>query len=478
MHAQGDAVIARVRGVAFDSLRGKPLVEAFVALVGSDISATSDSLGRFAFENVKPGTYQVTLHHGTLDTLGFSGLSSRAVIANASSEVRVAIPSFATLWRKACGAKPVPADSGIVHGTIRDATTNRPVGNATIGVTWYDSIPRLVSRATDLAARDRDALNASRRKLSIRSDAVEFSSLPPKSSEPRDIDTAPYELARWSISAITDETGTYAVCSVPVHASGIRIAATTDAMSSDSLDVELDPRVQRRDIRVGPTTSLAAANRGTVAGVLTDEAGNPFTYARVVTTGAREARSDELGRFVLREVPVGTRRVEVRYIGMRPARATVDVVAGDTVLVAMKLSRVPMLPGMRARAVSLGRVLAAEFDARRKTGLGYIVDSSTIARHTLVVNALRDVPSLNLVQRDASLTALVPDGRGGTCTPTVWMDGVEAAYGHMFDLQPSEVSAIEVYTRALAVPPAFVEKGGDRKCGVILVWTRYVFRNR
>lgn len=478
-HAQGDGTIARVRGTAFDSLRGRPLADAFIAIVGGEWSATSDSLGHFAFVRVPPGSYQVTLHHATLDTLGFSGLSSRIVITDAQSEMRVSVPSFATLWQKACGPRSAPADSGIVYGTVRDATTNKPIADAKILVMWYDSIPRLDARLMNLAAKDREALSNSRRKVSVKSDAVEFTPAPlPRVQDEPERETPPFEIVRWRLQVRTDESGTYAVCSVPVHASGIRVTANADAGSSDSIDVELDPRVRRTDLRVGPTVSRDVAHHGTVAGILMDNANNPFPYARVLSSNARETRSDLSGRFLLQDVPLGTRRVEVRYVGIRPAHATVEVVAGDTATVVMRLSRVPMLPGMRVREVSLGRVMAAEFDSRRKVGLGYVVDSIAIGKHTSVVNVLRDVPSLNVVHRGASLSALVPDGRGGTCVPTVWMDGVEAGYGNLFDLQPNEVVGLEVYTRALTVPPQFMEKGGERKCGVILVWTRYAFRNR
>ncbi len=476
--AQGDATIARVRGVAFDSLRGTPLAGAFVALRGSEWSGISDSLGHFAFDRVRPGTYQITVHHATLDTLGFSGLSTRVVIADAATELRVAVPSFTTLWRQACGESiPVPADSGFVYGTVRDALTNRPVPNARIGVTWYDSTRSIVTRRSDLAAKDMEAYSNARRKATPRKDVVEFSPVIAARVEPSR-QPAPINIARWGLEARTDESGTYAVCGVPVKGLGIRISAATDSASSDSIDVVLDPRVRRNDLRVGPSASLGSVNRGTIVGQLSDAAGNPFAHARVFTADSREVRSDDSGRFTLREVPVGTRRVEIRYLGMRAARLAVDVVAGDTAMVTVALSRVPLLPGMRATATTISRVLAAEFDTRRRLGLGYVADSSAIWRHTSLLNVLRDVPSLTVVHRDASLAAFVPDGRGGTCVPTVWLDGVEAAYGNLFDLAPSEVVGLEVYTRPLTVPAVFVEKGGDRKCGAILVWTRYIFRNR
>ena len=199
---------------------------------------------------------------------------------------------------------------------------------------------------------------------------------------------------------------------------------------------------------------------------------------RIFVDGSVETRTDEEGRFTLSDVAAGTRRVEVRFIGMVPAHATVDVAAGDTAVVEIQVSRVPTLPGMRVKASTLGRVIAAEFESRRRLGLGYLVDSTVISRYPTFVNVLRDVPSLSVEQRGASLTASVPDGRGGTCTPTVWLDGVLASYGNLLDLTTSEVVGLEVYTRAFAVPSGFVEKGVDRKCGAIIAWTRYLFRNR
>ena len=51
-------------------------------------------------------------------------------------EVRLSIPSFATLWRTACGGRPPPRDSGLVFGTIRDVATGKPVGEAFVDLTW------------------------------------------------------------------------------------------------------------------------------------------------------------------------------------------------------------------------------------------------------------------------------------------------------------------------------------------------------
>ena len=122
--------------------------------------------------------------------------------------------------------------------------------------------------------------------------------------------------------------------------------------------------------------------------------------------------------------------------------------------------------------------VSAEFSARRKNGLGYVIDSTTIGRYPSVPNVLRDVPGLQSSLRGASLSAQVPDGRGGTCIPTVWLDGLEAGYGNLLDLSTKELVGLEVYIRPLTVPPAYVLPGGALQCGAILAWTSYLFKNR
>ncbi len=113
-----------VRGVTFDSLHNTPLAGAFVTLSGGgkNRSATADSGGRFFFDAVTPGAYRVAMQHAAVDSLGFPGISTRATVTDGRKEILLAIPSFASMWRSACGGRTAPADSGFLFGVIRDAT--------------------------------------------------------------------------------------------------------------------------------------------------------------------------------------------------------------------------------------------------------------------------------------------------------------------------------------------------------------------
>ena len=68
--------------------------------------------------------------------------------------------------------------------------------------------------------------------------------------------------------------------------------------------------------------------------------------------------------------------------------------------------------------------------------------------------------------------------KGNACSPTLLMDGIETSANALSDLQPHEVAAIEVYARALMIPVELLPPGRPVDCGMVVVWTKYTFRNR
>src|SRR5205823_3647379 len=111
--------LVTVRGLAYDSLHIRPLTGAFIVLAGTSRSATSDSAGRFAFDSVTPGPHRFVMQHDVLDSIGMSGAVAQVSVTDGRDTIRVAIPSFGTLWRAACPSPMAPSDSSLVFGTIR-----------------------------------------------------------------------------------------------------------------------------------------------------------------------------------------------------------------------------------------------------------------------------------------------------------------------------------------------------------------------
>ncbi len=420
-----------VRGVAYDSVRGRPLAGAFVALSGSESTATTDSLGRFQFASVAPGPHTFTVQHATLDSIGFFGISSKVTLAGASADVVIASPSFATIWRAVCGPGKAAADSAIVYGTVTDAVRHAPVAGATVDLTWMEL---KADKQTGVAQR------------------------------------------RWRNQTRADSRGGYAACGVPLDV-GLRVQALTDSSASGEVDLmPADLRVQRRDLLVGPARNGGATLRGTIAGMVTQPDGRPAAGTRVLMAEAAEVRSGRDGRFVIPNVPAGTRQLELLAIGYSPLVTTVDIVGGDTasVLVALR----PMtttLAAVTVTASALRRKFDREFAERRKTGYGYAMDSTQIARKGTMMATLAEFPSTD-VKPVGRLRAFVITFPAGIrrCNAVIWVDGVRSDIERLSEMVPDDIAVIEVYPHRMMVPAELMVHGND--CGVVAVWTKLALR--
>lgn len=427
--AQSRTLSVSVRGVAYDSVRGQPLRNAFVAVVGTARSAHSDERGHFRVDSVPPGTYIVAVRHDALDSLGLTQLSTRAAVTDGRDELRIFVPSFATLWRVACGPRRPPRDSGFVYGTVRDASSLAPAADAFVDLTWIEI---RVDKKHGIAQRHR------------------------------------------RFEARTDANGRFSMCGVPTT-HWLRVGAGVASAASGVIDLPpSELRVQRRDLLIGPTRQSHSTHLGTIAGVLSDAGGAPVADARVIVNDTTEVRSQADGSFTIRDVPLGTRQVEVLAIGMRPVVTAVDILPNDTTAIALQLLKVTTLDVVRVIASRRGRVLTEEIEARRKTGVSYMLDVGDIARRATLSSVFNDLPSARVDYRNGNFTVSVPDGRGGMCEADVWVDGARSAQAALNMIQPLEVAAIELFPRVGTVPMRYRRDLTDRRaCGAILVWTNW-----
>jgi hypothetical protein len=429
-----------VRGAAFDSIRGAPLQSAFVSITGNSMTATTDARGRFEFDGIMPGTYTFTLQHAGLDSIGFTGLARRATITDGRAEVKIAVPSFATLWRVTCGTNRVPKDSGFVYGTVRDAASQMPTLGADVEVSWMELG---ASKAKGITQR------------------------------------------LWRGQTRSDERGGYAVCGIPIDVS-LRVRAERDSSASGLVDLPAKgARVQRRDLLLGLISDTDSTQRGIINGRLTIPGGAPLGNARVIVDGAPEVRSTPEGRFRAAGVPWGTRQVEVLAIGYMPVVTAVDVTPSDTVWLTAELQKVTTLDVVRVTARPATRRLIEDFDARRRTGSGFIKDSTYFTARGTLTSAFYEIPSV-AVQRNGAFSffVLLPGPFGGRCVANLWIDGREArgvigdpssAYEQLDALRPNDIAAIEVYPRLSNTPSQFLSIGPERECGSVVVWTKWAF---
>ena len=449
--AQSPPRLVTVNGFAYDSLTQQPLVNAIItvtaASIGAGRSAFSDAKGRWRIDSVGEGTVTLAMQHAAFDSIGMSGVTSRAIASANSVRVVLAVPSFATLWRAVCGDVQAPRDSALVYGSVRDASTLKPEASIAVEASWID----LVGGGKSLMAIGQ---------------------------------------RRWRRATVTDASGEYALCGVPVNTS-ITVRAARD--SATGIDVELEPtvsRVRRRDVLVARAMvedSVASAARrdstradsasatsvarsvpralgatGVVRGTITNAAGLPVANAAVAIDAIAEVRSGDDGRFVVSGVPIGTRAISIVVIGMQPYRSTVDVRERDTVRVLIPMSSVQTLSEVRVKATVLSTRMR-EIEERKRLGLGYTRDSTAMKGYPSIPQVLASMPNV-IVRMKSRMSFSV---RMGNCTKIdVRIDGHPATLEDLGLLEVQDVAYIEEYHRN--VPTELIS---NRGCP-LLVWTK------
>jgi hypothetical protein len=237
------------------------------------ITATSDSLGRFVFSSVPKGTHRVVMQHDVLDAIGLSAAGTRAVVNGERDTVVVAVPSFATLWRAACGVQPPGADTGFVFGSVLQA--GRPVPRATVAASWIDLYV--------------DSTKAVRQKQKV-------------------------------MEADADSAGSFALCGVPTT-TGLSLRATSGDRAGVWVDVApLDKeRIARRDltiVAISPMRFDVPTTTAFTGRVLRDSTELPLADADVMLPDlGLSASTTARGEFRISGVTPGNHRVQVRKIG-------------------------------------------------------------------------------------------------------------------------------------------------------------------
>lgn len=444
--------VTTVRGVAFDSLRGQPLAGALIELSGSTRMVIADRRGAFRLDSVPLGPQRLTFSSPALDSIGLFGFAVDVEVHAQMPSVTLATPSFRTFHARMCTPTDQPsADSAIVFGTVYDAGTRARLTSGQVAFQWF---------AVDTSGRDM--------RLGI-----------------------PTRTTR------TDDEGSYSICGLP-HDLSLTTLAGDSLTASGTVSLTIGAaRVLRRDLYVsselgGDSTSLRAGS-GELRGVVRDERGGPLVDALVVLTASGHfARTDSLGRWVFRRVPLGTQDISVRQLGRGALFRTVDVVAGMVADEVFMLPEATVLAAVNVRGVAIPGRDQAEFLARRRQGFGYFLGEKELGMRPDMVAALSRFPGLQARNGAAGLT--IRNTRGYQCgSPTIVIDGVPSAvWGNTTSIPLSEadagaqpvanirlesmimrdVAAIEYFPDGSSAPLQY-NVGPPPRCGMLLVWTRF-----
>jgi hypothetical protein len=425
----GQGPLVTVRGTAFDSLHNVPLAGAFITVSGTNRSAVSDARGAFQLDSLASGTLTLVMQHDALDSLGMPSVSRRVNVASGAGVV-IAVPSFASMWRQACDG-PAPRDSALIFGIVSDAGGTRRVRDAAVEVSWYD-----------YAVDSKNKVTQHQRLGRVRSDS----------------------------------TGAYTLCGVP-GSMAVRVQATTSTGRSAAIDLLPGAwRVMRRDLRIAEGAD--SLRRGTIVGAITSTAA-PLAGARVMAAGMPETRTGPDGRFIIRDVPIGTRQVEITAIGLSPAVFTVDVTAGDTAYVTRDIGKLVELPGVKVSAPTVRQRLVAQYLDRKRAGLGKYRDSTDLEHYSGFGSVVREIPSAQVRIQGTHFTMLNLRGPHGACAANIIIDGVQVALDELDWIDVHELAAVEIYPDGTSTPMEITSKlkrtPSAYTCGAVVLWTKRAF---
>jgi hypothetical protein len=452
-----------LRGLAYDSLHGRPLFGAFIGIAGMNVTAVSDSAGRFVLPSVPRGTHHVVMQHDVLDAIGLSAAGARAVVNNEGDSVIVAVPSFATLWRAACGREtPASADSGFVFGTVTRGGT--PMSGATVAASWLDlSI---------------DSTKAVRQKQKI-------------------------------MEVDTDSSGNFSLCGIPTT-TGLSLRANSGGSYGVWTDIPpLDKeRIGRRDltiIAVSPLQFEVPKTTVFTGRVRRDSTDAPISEAEVLLADiGLTALTNERGEFRILDVPVGKHTIQVRKIGFTFRETSFDFAPGDQTNLTLLISSITTLDSVSvtARSSPIDEPMRI-FEEHRKTGLGKFLTRADLQRqpNMKVSSLVGQWSGIQITYGGPGVAWLLGNSRGGKslsgpgcgpmredypehekrppppcpeyCYPRVFVDGVDIAKTQVPNINrfiSDDLEGVEYYNGGARLPSEYNVL--NARCGVLVLHTR------
>jgi hypothetical protein len=237
---------------------------------------------------------------------------------------------------------------------------------------------------------------------------------------------------------------------------------------------------------VAPTALTATAVM--TGRLFADSSEKPVADAEVSLPGLElKTRTNAEGRFVLRGLPVGTHRLEVRRVGFEPYLTTMTLLQAKDFEIDISLQKAGNILATFVVAGSAEEGRLKTFNDNRRFGFGTFVTREKLAKYA-------DLPlATALVGKAPMLIGSTPPRLGGSgmrvatsnrnrhCLLQVVVNDMTVYSGYEgerpFDLasiQTQDVLAVEHYTNAQAPQRYRITSGGamGAACGTLVLWTR------
>jgi len=427
---------ARILGVVVDSLNGGVLAGADILMEGAQVSAQTDSLGKFEFDSLTPGDFQLGVFHPRLDTLGVSIVTQKFHVGRDSTSVVVmAVPSAATLIRARCPAQSDAAGASAVIGRVKDPESLQSVAGAEVSIAWSE---------------------------------IEISK-----------QVGIHQTARLRRDT-TDKNGEFKFCGLPSSLQA-SLKARHGATATAEIPVGLGDRpieLAARTLLLSAADSTTKTGNAAVSGVVQLADGAPSSGTRVELVGTDIVTlTDAKGDFTMRNLPSGSRVLLARHLGYAAQIAQVDLSSHEQAHVAIKLPKYvavmdPVLVTAR-RTAALDKV---GFGQRRKSANGYFVGPEQIERmHPFyVTDVLRMVPGIQVVHTRTGEAVRSSHDVGRPSCVQYYVDDLpftelEPGDANNF-VNGGEIVGVEVYQPGMA--PAQYTRALNA-CVTILLWTKF-----
>jgi hypothetical protein len=235
-----------------------------------------------------------------------------------------------------------------------------------------------------------------------------------------------------------------------------RIALRSVRLISTAIVLAAGARPTRAQSRTAPATiDGVVTDTGMVS--LADATASILGSSVQVVTGAN-------GRFRIVGLPAGQYILVVRHLGFAPTSTALQAAPGDTLRMSFALTRIATALDTVVVSTKRYSMRMAEFEQRRKAGIGHFMTQSEIEARNAVLAAdlMRTFMSVHVVE---TTRGTIPMNYRGKCQFRVLLDGVASSLDNL--PTPKDLAGIEVYSGPAQAPIQY--KAG---CGIILVWTK------
>ena len=466
------ATLAHLTGSIYDSTKAETIGGVTVTITGTGFWATTDDSGEFYLAVPLEGDYAVTFSHPWLDSIGYHAPEERLSLTRGLNHpVSFHVPTAATMIVRLCGDAASQMDGKVIIGVV-EGEDGDSVADAEVTASWQQVVP------TENGFVSQD----------------------------------------FSRSAVSDESGFFAVCDLP-HGRPLAVRAERRRRRSGTAEVIFpwtvggnlllardresgDPyqhsysglhSIWKMDFRLADEddsrsrVATGSVLRGMVADRMTGRGLEEVTVSLNggVTTGTR---ADGIFDLVGVNWLAGTNTVSFRRLGYRPWVQELELeedrseLVMSVLLTSLAITMDPVV--VEAERVRRSRYLEnAGFYRRQEKGFGYHVSPERVEERRAEISNVGDlltgIPGVTVMDLpepiDGITGRLLMLGYGeGRCIPRLYVDGSPFAYDGTVAMletiaRPEDLYAIEIYRRASETPVEYSVAGDG--C-VIVVWTR------